>query len=84
MTARTISVTRLGSFWNFLLTNFIDQVAQMFADFLGSFQNHCFLSQTAEATFWVTFWKNLGYFLFQHLVTLGTMQADLSAMGPML
>ena len=70
MTARTISVTRLGSFWNFLLTNFIDQVAQMFADFLGSFQNHCFLSQTAEATFWVTFWKNLGYFLFQHLVTL--------------
>ena len=29
-------VARLGDFWNFLVTNFITKVAQMFGDFLGS------------------------------------------------
>ena len=42
----------------------------MFSDILGSFENHCFLSQAGEATFWATFGKNFGYSLFQHLVTL--------------
>ena len=29
----------------------------MFGDFLGSCENHHFLSQTGEATFWATFGK---------------------------
>ena len=36
------SVTRLGEFWNSLVTNFITKVAQMFDDFLGSCENHHF------------------------------------------
>ena len=42
----TTSVTRLGDFWNFLSTNLVSKVAQMFADFLGSCENLCFLIQT--------------------------------------
>ena len=41
----------------------------MFADFLGSCENLCFLSHTGEATFCATFVK-LELLLFQHLVTL--------------
>ena len=40
------SVTRLDNFWNFLATNFVKKVAQMFVDFLDNCENHCFLSQT--------------------------------------
>ena len=58
------SVTRLSDFWNFLVAPFIAQVTQMFGDFLGSFENHCFLSPTGEPTFGASFWKNLGYFYF--------------------
>ena len=57
------SVTRLSDFWNFLVAPFIAQVTQMFGDFLGSFENHCFLSQTGEATFWATIWKNWATFV---------------------
>ena len=67
------SVTRLGSFLNFLATDFITKVAQMFGGFLGSCEKHCFSIQTGYTTFWVTFGKKLGYFLFQHLVTLDVM-----------
>ena len=42
-----ISVTRFGDFLNSLATNFIAKVAQMFSDFLGSCEKHCFLSQTS-------------------------------------
>ena len=41
------NVTRLGNFWNFLATNFILKVAQMFGDFLGTCENHCYVSQTS-------------------------------------
>ena len=41
----------------------------MFGDFLGRCENHCFVSQTGVATFGATL-ENLGYFLFQDLVTL--------------
>ena len=51
-------------FRNFLVTNFITTVAQMLSDFLGSCENHPFLSQTGEAAFLATFWKNVGFFLF--------------------
>ena len=62
------SVTRLDDFWNSFGTNFLTKDVQMFGYFLLSCENHHFLSQTGEATFWATFVKNLGYFLFQHLV----------------
>ena len=58
------SVTRLGGFWNFLATNFITKVAQMFGDFLGSCEIHCFLRQTGDATFWATFGKSWATFYF--------------------
>ena len=59
-----VSVTRLGDFCNFLVTIFITKVAQMFGDFMGSCENHRFLSQTGEATFWVTFAKTWATFYF--------------------
>ena len=40
------SVTRLGDFWKLLGTNFLSKVAQMFVDFLGSLEDHNFISQT--------------------------------------
>ena len=63
-------VTRLGNFWKFLAQNLNSKVAKMFVDFLCYFEKHNSLLKTAVATFWDNFWKNLGYFLFQHLVTL--------------
>ena len=48
-------MTRLGGFWYFLATNFITKVAQMFGNILGRCENHRFLSQTGEVTFWATF-----------------------------
>ena len=47
----------MDNFWNFLEANFITKVAQMVGDFLGSCENHRFLNQTGEATFWETFGK---------------------------
>ena len=44
ITLVTISVTRLGDFVNFMVTNFATKVAQMFGDFWDSFENHHFLS----------------------------------------
>ena len=41
----------------------------MFGDFLGICESHRFLCQSGNTTFLATF-ENLGYFLFQHLVTL--------------
>ena len=63
-------VTRLGNFWKFLAQNLNSKVAKMFVDFLCYFEKHNSLLKTAVAAFWDNFWKNLGYFLFQHLVTL--------------
>ena len=57
-----ISVTRLGDIWNFLVTNYITKVTRLFSDFMGSLNWWGY--------FLDNFCKNLGYFLFQHLVTL--------------
>ena len=41
----------------------------MFGDFLGSCENHHFLSQTGEATFWATFgktWATLYFNIWSH------------------
>ena len=66
---KTASVKWSVDFWKFLAINFITKVAQMIGDFLGSCENHCFLSQTGEATFWQLLEK-LGLLFIQHLVTL--------------
>ena len=57
-----------------MVTHFITKVAQIVGEFWGSYENHDFLNKTGEATFLGNFWKNLGYFLFQHLVTLNYRQ----------
>ena len=61
--SRVISVTRLGNFFIFLAINFITKVAQMFGDFLGSCEKHCFLKSNLIGYFWGNFWKNLGFFI---------------------
>ena len=63
------SVTRLGDFWNILAKIFITKVTQMFGDFLDSCEK-CHFRSNWLCYFLGNFWKNLGYFLFQHLVTL--------------
>ena len=66
------SVTRFGDFWKFLLTHFLTiLVAQIFGDFLGILKNVTLKTKTSVAKFWAILGK-LGYFLFQHLVTLFT------------
>ena len=53
---------QIGRFWNFLATNFTAKVAEMFGDFLCSFENHSILSQFFWATFgktWATFYSNI-------------------------
>ena len=65
----TWRVTRLGDFANFLVTNFITKVAQMFGDFLQLWKPSLF-KWNWSGYFWGNFWKNLGYFLFHHLVAL--------------
>ena len=40
--------------------------------FWAILENINFKKKTAAAAFWATFGKRLGYFLFQHLVTLPT------------
>ena len=37
----------------------------MFSGFLSSFEKHCFLSQTGEATFWTNFGKTWATFYFK-------------------
>ena len=43
------SVTRLGYFWEVLVTNFTEKVANMFGNVLGDFEKCHFWS---KATFW--------------------------------
>ena len=63
------SVTRLDDFLKFLVTKFPTKVTQIISNFLGYFEKPHSYVKTALATSWVT-WKNLGYFLIMHMVTL--------------
>ena len=62
------SVTRLGDFLKFLLSNYISKVAQMFVD-IWSILKHKFQVKLPWLLFWATFEK-MGYFLIHYLVTL--------------
>lgn len=57
------SVTRLGSFWEFSVTNFLIKVDQIFGNTLGYFENCHLKSKNYFGHF-------LGHFLLQNLVTL--------------
>ena len=50
----------------------------MYGDF-RLFENITFHVRTAVATFFGNFWKTLGYFLIQHLVTLHARQVAKNA-----
>ena len=68
------SVTRLGHFWNILARKAVTKVAQIFWNGLSYFGN-----VTAVATFLGNYWKIVGYFLLQHLVTLAATTFGLKA-----
>ena len=68
--ALSSSVIRLGYFWKVLVAKFLVKVVQIFDDFLRYFENHILYVNVAVATKWDNLWKKLGYFLFQHHVTL--------------
>ena len=58
-------VTRLDDFWKLFVTNFLTQVAQMYVDFLGSFENIHY----HVVTFWATFgkfWATLYFSIWSH------------------
>ena len=63
------SLTRLGDFWKFLVSNYLSKVAQMFSDFWGIWKHH-FYVKTALVTFLGNFRKNWATFLIHYLVTL--------------
>ena len=49
------SVTKLGDFLKFLVTNYLQKVAKTCGDFLGLSEKHHFQVKTVVATFWATF-----------------------------
>ena len=54
----------------------------MFGDYLGSCENHCFLSQTGEATFWTTFrktWASFYFTIWSHWLAAGEAEASTQA-----
>ena len=56
------SVTSLGDFCNFPVTNFLSKVARIFGDFLGYFENGTFCVKTAVAIFGASFGGNWATF----------------------
>ena len=60
-----ISVTKLGEFLNFFVTNFLKKKPKCMVTFWAKVKSSFYCIY-----FWGNFWKNLGYFYFQRLVTL--------------
>ena len=60
----TTSGTRLGGFCNFLATNFITKVTQMFGDFFGELWKQLFFKSNWLGYFLATFGKTLATFYF--------------------
>ena len=58
------SVTRMGDFFNFLATNFITKVAQMFSDFLGSCEKHLLFEVKLDRLLLGQLLEKLGLFYF--------------------
>ena len=66
----TASVTRLGDFWQLMVTNFVRKVAQISCLVLGYFEKHHFLIKTDIATFWRV-WAAFYYNICSHWTQLG-------------
>ena len=66
------SVTRLGDFWKFLMTNFLTKVAQIYVKTFWAFWMHPVSSVYCCGYFLGKFRIILGCFIFQRLVTLKT------------
>ena len=64
------SVTRLCDFWKFLGTKILVKVAQIFSKNIGLLWKTAFFTLNWCGWFLGNFWRKLGYFLLQHLVTL--------------
>ena len=60
------SVTKFVDFSKFLVSKLVTKVAKIYGNYLGYFENETFWWKTAGPTVW----QILGYFLFQHLVSL--------------
>ena len=61
----------MGDFWNFSVTNFLTQKAQIFDDLLGYLINVTFkVKINGCGCILGNFWKKIGNFLCQHLVIL--------------
>ena len=58
---------QIGQFFKFLETNFVAKLTQMYINFLGYIEKHNACCGDCLGSFW----NNLGYFLFHHLITLG-------------
>ena len=63
--SRPSSVTRLGDFSKFLVTNILTNVGQTYIDFFDYFGNLTFQIKTVVATLWVTFGKKCTTFIFR-------------------
>ena len=70
--AKWASVTRLGDYWKFLVTNVLTKVAQIIDDLLGFLKEITFKQKLLGLLYWTTFgWiHNLDYFSLQRLATL--------------
>ena len=62
-------MTRLDDFLKFLVTNYLEKVAQMFCDLWGILKHH-FLSKNRRRHFLGNFRSNWATFLFWYLITL--------------
>ena len=56
--------------WHILGTNFLTQIAQIFRKLFGPLWKMALFKSNSCALLFGNFWINLGYLLFQHLVTL--------------
>ena len=63
-------MTRLGYFLKSLVQIFLTKEAQIFCDFVGSFEKCPSLSKNYFGYFWSNYWGEIGLYLFSHLVTL--------------
>ena len=64
------SVTRLGDFWKFLGTKFLEKVAQILSNNFGLLWKMALFMLNWCEYFLGNFCRKLGYILLQHLITL--------------
>ena len=68
--------TEWPDFLKFSLTNVCTKIAQILNNGWGLFWKTSVLRENYCGYFLGNSWKNLGYFLFEHLVTLAALQLD--------